>query len=59
LEEFSQIFLPAANQLLRSQVDARTAENSGRPLPDELLKLVAKLVEKEIGFQLKKDNIRR
>jgi hypothetical protein len=61
-EEFQQLVLPSANQNLRRMAEMRVFSYSYKasdPLPEDLCKLIAGLLEKEIGFHKKRDNIKR
>lgn len=60
--EFQQLMLPATNLQLRKQVEARPHANGYRadePLDDNLCKEMAQLLQMELVFQAKRDNVRR
>jgi len=62
LDEFQQLILPSANSNLRRMADLRQFSYSYRadePLPSDVLKMTASLLEREISFQKKRDNIKR
>lgn len=62
VEEFQQIILPSANQNLRRMADLRVFSYSykaNEPQAPELSKSIAVLIEKEVNFQKKRDNIKR